>query len=307
MKLYKTYGDHLFRRGDFEGAVNQYSHTIGFVPASYVIRRFLDSQRIGHLTSYLEKLHSKGFASKDLTTLLLTCYTKTRDVERLDAFIAQGDAQLEEDDSPIKLGAVNESNKFDFGDSIGFKRFDLSAAISTLRRAGYTTYAMKLALRHGEHDGYLSMLLDPFEGDPADEVQDNDNELDRLEGKVDAGDAAFNHLVGIVDAVVSSVKYDVDNSHKYTTTASSNAAQYMTRRNSNGSTLRIRQETNDKLDALLLLLKRHGRRILFLRPDAMTGLLIMLYTGVPYTIVRKTPVRTQGLFVCLYLSTTFHC
>lgn len=304
MKLYKQYGDHLFRRGDHEAAVQQYCHTIGFVPASYVIRRFLDSQRIGHLTSYLETLHSKGFASKDLTTLLLTCYTKTRDVDRLDAFISQGEHDLlsnHQDDSP-------SMNKDEEGTLLGgmdaaSRKFDIASAIATLRHAGYTAHAMKLALKYGDHVGYLSMLLYPSESDRIDAFGQETSGTGGPEGPkegeavLDAGAAAFGHIVGIVEEVVYSVKKDLDNGYKFTTTASSQAAHYMTRRMSNGSSMRITESTNAKLDALLALLKKHGRRILHLKPDAMTGLLIMLFTGVPLAVVKETRDSTAGMFI----------
>ena len=72
------YGDHLYKKGDFEGAMQQYRNTIGHLDPSYVIRRFLDAQRIGLLTSYLEALHDAGQASSDHTTLLLNCHTKLK-------------------------------------------------------------------------------------------------------------------------------------------------------------------------------------------------------------------------------------
>jgi hypothetical protein len=49
--------------------------------------QFLDAQRIYNLTSYLQELHSRGLANADHTTLLLNCYTKLKDVSRLDEFI----------------------------------------------------------------------------------------------------------------------------------------------------------------------------------------------------------------------------
>jgi hypothetical protein len=49
--------------------------------------RFLDAQRITNLTRYLEQLHVCGLAGADHTTLLLNCYTKLKDVAKLDAFI----------------------------------------------------------------------------------------------------------------------------------------------------------------------------------------------------------------------------
>ena len=84
------YGDHLYDKHDFDGAVRQYSRTIGHVEPSYVIRRFLDAQRMKHLTTYLEALHEKSAATSEHTTLLLNCYTKLKDVKKLDQFIRGG-------------------------------------------------------------------------------------------------------------------------------------------------------------------------------------------------------------------------
>jgi len=49
--------------------------------------QFLDTQRIDNLTAYLEALHKAQIASEDHTTLLLNCYTKRKDVSKLDEFI----------------------------------------------------------------------------------------------------------------------------------------------------------------------------------------------------------------------------
>ena len=72
---------------DFDGAMSQYLRTVGYVEPSYVIRKFLDAQRIHNLTEYLEGLHEKGKANSDHTTLLLNCYTKLKDVNKLDSFL----------------------------------------------------------------------------------------------------------------------------------------------------------------------------------------------------------------------------
>lgn len=85
--IIKKYGDHLYNKGDYDGAMGQYVRTIGRLEPSYVIRKFLDAQRIYNLTSYLQELHSSGLANADHTTLLLNCYTKLKDVKRLDEFI----------------------------------------------------------------------------------------------------------------------------------------------------------------------------------------------------------------------------
>eukprot|EP00732_Lithocolla_globosa_P001976 Lithocolla_globosa_v1_NODE_1146_length_2839_cov_36.775503.p1 type:complete len:487 gc:universal NODE_1146_length_2839_cov_36.775503:1283-2743(+) len=87
IEIFRKYGDHLYSKGDYTGAMTQYLSTIGRLEPSYVIRKFLDAQRIHNLTSYLQKLHEAGLANADHTTLLLNCYTKLKDVQRLDEFI----------------------------------------------------------------------------------------------------------------------------------------------------------------------------------------------------------------------------
>jgi vacuolar protein sorting-associated protein 11 len=53
------FADHKYKKCDWEGAITQYCHTIGYTEPSYVIRKFLDAQRIVNLTTYLEKLHTE--------------------------------------------------------------------------------------------------------------------------------------------------------------------------------------------------------------------------------------------------------
>lgn len=52
--IFKQYGDHLYGKGDFAGAIDQYIKTIGYLEPSYIIRRFLDSRHINYLTDYLQ-------------------------------------------------------------------------------------------------------------------------------------------------------------------------------------------------------------------------------------------------------------
>jgi hypothetical protein len=51
------------------------------------IFQFLDAQRIHNLTKYLQALHKAQQATEEHTTLLLNCYTKLKDVNKLDEFI----------------------------------------------------------------------------------------------------------------------------------------------------------------------------------------------------------------------------
>ncbi|KAJ1439616.1 Zinc finger, RING-type [Sesbania bispinosa] len=134
-EVLRKYADHLYSKQDYDEAMAQYIHTIGHLEPSYVIQKFLDAQRIYNLTNYLEKLHEKGLASKDHTTLLLNCYTKLKDVEKLNLFIKSED-------------------------SIGELKFDVETAIRVCRAANYHEHAMYVAKKAGRHEWYLKILLE---------------------------------------------------------------------------------------------------------------------------------------------------
>ncbi|CAH2052435.1 unnamed protein product [Thlaspi arvense] len=131
----RKYGDHLYGKQDYDEAMSQYINTIGHLEPSFVIQKFLDAQRIYNLTNYLEKLHEKGLASKDHTTLLLNCYTKLKDVEKLNTFIRKEDG-------------------------IGELKFDVETAIRVCRAANYHEHAMYVAKKAGKHEWYLKILLE---------------------------------------------------------------------------------------------------------------------------------------------------
>lgn len=137
-EVLRKYGDYLYSKQDYDEAMAQYINTIGHLEPSYVIQKFLDAQRIHNLTNYLEKLHEKGLASKDHTTLLLNCYTKLKDVEKLNVFIKSED------------GA-------------GEHKFDVETAIRVCRAANYHEHAMYVAKKAGRHEWYLKILLEDLD------------------------------------------------------------------------------------------------------------------------------------------------
>jgi vacuolar protein sorting-associated protein 11 len=79
--LFQTYAEHLYRKGDFNGAIEQYMHTIGSLESSHVIFRFLDAPKIPLLVKYLEKLRSLSLATPVHNELLRTCYLKLNDTD----------------------------------------------------------------------------------------------------------------------------------------------------------------------------------------------------------------------------------
>lgn len=141
------HGDHLYEKGDFDGAVTQYGRTIGHLEPSYIIRRFLEAQRILNLTTYLEMLHEKSYANSDHTTLLLNCYTKLKDVKKLDRFISPQNTE-HSDENTTSLVSTDAQKENEQG--INALTFDVETAIRVLKQ-NYPEHALSLAKRHQEH------------------------------------------------------------------------------------------------------------------------------------------------------------
>lgn len=129
---FRKYGDYLYQKGEFDDAMQQYLRAIDNTEPSQIIRKFLDNQRIQNLIQYLEELHEHSRATSDHTTLLLNCYAKLKDVEKLEEFIRQ----------PGEL------------------RFDLDTAIVMCRQGGYYDQAAFLARRHNEHGLVVDILVE---------------------------------------------------------------------------------------------------------------------------------------------------
>lgn len=130
--IFRKYGDYLYRKGDYDTAMQQYLRAIDNTEPSQVIRRFLDTQRIHNLIDYLEELHDHDRATADHTTLLLNCYAKLKDTEKLDAFIR----------------------------TPGTAKFDIETAIAMCRQGGYFDQAAYLATKHGENEVVIDILVE---------------------------------------------------------------------------------------------------------------------------------------------------
>ncbi|RQM08799.1 hypothetical protein DH86_00002938, partial [Scytalidium sp. 3C] len=130
--IFRKYADFLYQKGDYDGAMQQYLKAIDNTEPSQVIRKFLDTQRIHNLIEYLEELHEHHKATADHTTLLLNCYAKLKDINKLEKFIK----------------------------SPGDLKFDLDTAISMCRQGGYYEQAAYLARKHGEHELVVNILIE---------------------------------------------------------------------------------------------------------------------------------------------------
>ncbi|KAF2271412.1 vacuolar protein sorting-associated protein 11 [Westerdykella ornata] len=130
--ILRKFGDYLYQKQDYDTAMQQYLKAIDNTEPSQVIRKFLDTQRIHNLIEYLEELHDHHKATSDHTTLLLNCYAKLKDVDKLEEFIK----------------------------SPGDLKFDLDTAISMCRQGGYYDQAAFLARKHGEHELVVDILIE---------------------------------------------------------------------------------------------------------------------------------------------------
>ncbi|XP_050089225.1 vacuolar protein sorting-associated protein 11 homolog [Anopheles aquasalis] len=131
--IFKQYGDHLYSKGDYGRAVEQYAKTIGYLEPSYVIQRFLDARHIHFLTDYLQTMHEQGEATADHTTLLLNCFTRLDRTAQLKEFL--------KNDQKCNL-------------------FDVDVAIKVCRDASYVEEALQLAKTNRKHDACLSILTE---------------------------------------------------------------------------------------------------------------------------------------------------
>ncbi|KAK9507651.1 hypothetical protein O3M35_007461 [Rhynocoris fuscipes] len=131
-ELFRQYGDHLYSKGEHKGAIEQYIKTIGKLEPSYVIRKYLGSQQVENLSTYLQALHKAGLATGRHTTLLLNFYTKQNKPELLKEFIMAKDREVD---------------------------FDVEVAIDVCRHVSAED-ALLLAEKHGRHDWYLTIQIE---------------------------------------------------------------------------------------------------------------------------------------------------
>ena len=105
-------------------------------------------------------------ATTDHTTLLLTCYTQQRNVERLRKFIGYTDGTEENDTSRTNHVDDNGRNK-ESGQAQNWKApkdkehtFDVPTAIRVLHRRNFTDEASFLAKKHRKHDQFIHIQLE---------------------------------------------------------------------------------------------------------------------------------------------------
>ena len=135
-QVYRKFGDFLYEKSDFDGAIEKYINTIGFTEPSYVITKFVDPCHAENLAKYLQKIPQE-LKSKQHTTLLFNCYTKAKNEQELkrvvDGFVAD---------------AKNEPT------------FDIETAVDVLKRNGYQDLAQDLAKAYRMYSLYMGLLYE---------------------------------------------------------------------------------------------------------------------------------------------------
>lgn len=157
MEIVKLNADHLYDKGHFEEAVQEYVKTIGFLEISYVIKKFIE--KVEYLAIYLENvllekkkkrekgnvtdLVQVGFTSSiavqegeeknnaNITSLLLHCYIK-----------------LKNDSKLAKLLKESKTN-----------HVEVDSALALLSGTGNLKFALNLAMENKRHAWYVKVLL----------------------------------------------------------------------------------------------------------------------------------------------------
>ena len=128
-EICKEHADNLYEKKQYDDALKQFIETIGHLNPSYVIQRYIEVPQLHNLILYLERLidspsstsrHQANLSSladynKDYTALLLNCYVKTKQPEKISQLIAKAD---------------NTSSSAKGGESI----FDVATAIEVCRQ-----------------------------------------------------------------------------------------------------------------------------------------------------------------------------
>jgi hypothetical protein len=133
VEICKRKADYHYSQQEYDVSIQNYIYTIGKLEPSYVIRKYLDAQRLHNLTMYLKELHHKKVATGDHTTLLLNCFTKLNDLPHLIEFIEASD------------------------------HYDPDTAIEVCRNSGYFQQALQVASKFELHDWYVKILVEDLQ------------------------------------------------------------------------------------------------------------------------------------------------
>lgn len=108
--LYRRHAEHLYRKGDFSAAMDQYIYTIGSLESAHVIFRYLDAPKIPMLAKYLQELRNREMATPVHNELLRTCYLKLNDNEAAEKIAASAASRTLTTDTAASCSALVSSS-----------------------------------------------------------------------------------------------------------------------------------------------------------------------------------------------------
>lgn len=129
LNFYKSYGDHLYEKDQFKDSIEQYIKCIMLKKTSEVIAKFKESSKIPFLVTYLEKMLDLKVANSDHVTLLLSCYCKLKQQDKISSFVKS--LEIDEDYDIIET----------------HKKFDLKSIIELCKESGDFKLASMISQR----------------------------------------------------------------------------------------------------------------------------------------------------------------
>ena len=175
--IHREFAQHLYSKGDFAAAAEQFVHTIGELPPSSVISAFLSAQRVPELTQYLQALHydapaEAGAAVGNAGAAVMPTGKGSFAAEAADARTAASAATAAAYASPehttLLLHCLCKLSQADgVRDYVQWAcaspyspAVHAVAAIRVLRASGYAPLAVQLSEACGEHRLLLGLLLE---------------------------------------------------------------------------------------------------------------------------------------------------
>lgn len=128
LNYYRLYGDNLYEKDEFKESVEQYIKCIPLKKTSEVISKFKESAKIPFLVTYLEKMVELEYSNSDHVTLLLSCYCKLKQHDKIAAYVKE----LEIEDYEITQP---------------HKKFDIKSFIDLCKEGGDYKLALTISQR----------------------------------------------------------------------------------------------------------------------------------------------------------------
>ncbi|GBL52812.1 hypothetical_protein [Candidozyma auris] len=149
LRINRLYGDFLYKKGDYDGAIEKYMSCLPLfkkgdkikVDATdddnlddFIVKVLMDFKQVSNvrnMTKFLAELHKLNLADSDHVTLLLCCYCKLDMVKEIDSFIKEMDVD----------GTTQSESRLDY-DKLNYALF-----INLFKECGYYSQVTRLLLK----------------------------------------------------------------------------------------------------------------------------------------------------------------